>query len=627
MSKDRQMDTARKTFRKIFKDAIPVQWVIPRYQRKYVWKSEEDEQILGMWEDWKNQTEKLLNNHKIHLHYFGAIIYYLHGGTPEDKVQKRDLVDGQQRLTTFQIALVALRDVGMELEYGNAANINIYIHNAEAPPKKDFILSPSRNDYERFQEIINTKKDKEILKGDSAIIKAYNCFYKEIKKFVEDNKSEEKTVEILIEKLKDALLDTFQAVLIQLGDYDDPQQIFASLNGKGEPLTAFDLVRNDIFYRVDKEGEELASKFEDEWADNFEVDFWRNMGGHGHAKKTHANHFIIDVVIAQTAQGVKQNKIFTDYKNHVDGHFASVADELDALIKYGKTYRALQDKTGTDTSRIAKMLNLWNSTTMNSLVMWIDTRQNLDSEEKSDLFLLIESYIVRREICELSTRAFNRVVPEILADMHEAEKKGQSIIGAFKNFLETQTASTRKIPTDNEIITACEQKNIYMKTASRKLVYILEHIEQHIASNKAENFPIGTASLSIEHIMPQKWSNNWPLKNGTKVLHEEYWTAREEKGQQLDDNARNLMDERQSLINTIGNLTIVTVPLNSALSNSSWEVKKLEIDKISRLKLNRDIIEEAEWNEEKIKDRSEYLAKCINKIWKHPSTKSLTTNN
>ncbi len=626
MSNDRQMDTARKTFRKIFKDAIPVQWVIPRYQRKYVWKSEEDEQILGMWEDWKNQTEKLLNNDKIHLHYFGAIIYYLHDGTPEDKVQKRDLVDGQQRLTTFQIALIALRDVGMELEYKNAANINIYIRNTDAPPTEDFILSPSRNDYERFQEIIATNKDKENFKGDSAIIKAYNCFYKEIKEFVEGNKSEEKTVEILIEKLKDALLDTFQAVLIQLGDYDDPQQIFASLNGKGEPLTAFDLVRNDIFYRVGRKDEELASKFEDEWADNFEIDFWRDTVGQGHAKKTHANHFIIDVVVAETAQVVKHNKIFTDYKNHVDGHFASVADELDALIKYGKTYRALQDKTGTDTSRIAKVLNLWNSTTMNSLVMWIDTRQNLDSEEKQEMFLLIESYIIRRHICELSANAFNRFVPEILTDMHEAEKQGQSIIGAFKNFLETQKASTRKIPTDNEILSACEQTNIYKKTASKKLVHILEHIEQHITSSKGENFIIGTASLSIEHIMPQKWSNHWLLKNGTKVLHEEYWTAREEKGQQLDDNARNLMDERQSLINTIGNLTIMTAPLNSAISNNSWEVKKLEIDSVSKLKLNRDITKEAEWNEEKIKERSEYLAKCINKIWKHPSTKSLTTN-
>ncbi len=626
MAKDRQMGTARKTFGKIFKDEIPVQWIIPRYQRKYVWKSDADEQILGMWEDWKNQTEKLLNpdpENPIRPHYFGAIIYYLHNETPKDTVRKRDLVDGQQRLTTFQIALVALRDVGMELEYENATNIDIYIHKNPASSKEteDFILLPSRNDCERFQEIIATNKDKEILKGDSAIIKAYNCFYKEIKEFVEGNSSEEKTVKILIEKLKKALLDHFQAVLIQLGDHDDPQQIFASLNGKGEPLTAFDLVRNDIFYRADKEGEKLASKFENNWAENFEIDFWRDIEGHGRAKKTHANHFIMDVVIAQTAQMVKQNKIFTDYKNHVKGHFASVADELDVLIKYGQTYRALQDETGTDTNRIAKMLNLWDSTTMNSLVMWIDTRQKLDSKEKSDLFLLIESYIVRREICKLSANAFNRIVPEILTDMHEAEKHGQSIIGAFKNFLETRKTSTRKIPTDNEIITACEQKNIYTKTGSKKLVYILEHIEQHITSNKSEKLIIDTNDLNIEHIMPQKWSVNWPLKNGNKVFHEEYLMLRDEKGQQLDENTRNLMEERQSLINTIGNLTIMTAPLNSAISNNSWEVKKLEIKNVSKLKLNRDIIKKAEWNEDVIKKRSKDLGDYINEIWKHPSTK------
>ena len=623
MAKDRQMGTARKTFGKIFKDEIPVQWIIPRYQRKYVWKSDADEQILGMWEDWKNQTEKLLNpdpENPIRPHYFGAIIYYLHNETPKDTVRKRDLVDGQQRLTTFQIALVALRDAGMELEYENATNIDIYIHKNPASSKEteDFILLPSRNDCERFQEIIATNKDKEILKGDSAIIKAYNCFYKEIKEFVESNSSEEKTVKILIEKLKKALLDHFQAVLIQLGDHDDPQQIFASLNGKGEPLTAFDLVRNDIFYRADKEGEKLASKFENNWAENFEIDFWRDIEGHGHAKKTHANHFIMDAVIAQTAQMVKQNKIFTDYKNHVKGHFASVADELDVLIKYGETYRDLQDETGTDTRRIAKMLNLWDSTTMNSLVMWIDTRQKLGSEEKQEMFLLIESYIIRRYIDKLSANAFNRFVPEILTEMHDAEKQGQSIIGAFKNFLETKTASTRKIPTDNEIITACEQKNIYTKTGSKKLTYILKRIEGHVCNKNNEKIP--TDGLNIEHIMPQHWAENWNLGKYGKVPSENFREATRINPELNTIAFQTLIEKRQGVINTIGNLTLLTPPFNSSIGNDSWDAKKARLKEESGLKLNRSIVKKATWDEDTIKARSAELAGYINEIWKHPST-------
>ncbi len=624
MSDDKQMHPARKIFRKIFVDDMPVQWVVPVYQRKYVWESGEDNQIPGMWVDWKDQTEKLLNpdpKNPIRPHYFGAIIYYLHDWKEGDKVQKRDLVDGQQRLTTFQLALVALRDVGMELGYKKAININDYIFNTSVDRSDDTKLSPSRNDRKIFKNILVINKSNETFKDKSAITKAYNCFNTKIKQFIEDNKSEERTVNFLIDLLKDALLDTFQVVTIHLGEDDDPQQIFASLNGKGEPLTPFDLVRNDIFYRVVGKDEAFAGKFENDWGDNFETQFWRDKASRGRTSKTNANHFIVEFLIAQTAREVKQHKIFTDYKNYIkENHFSSVADELDTLIKYGKTYYAMsKHPKGATTNRISKMLKLWGSSTMNPVVMWIDTRPNLSTEEKQEMFLLIESYIIRRYIDKLSTRALNKIAPDMLARMHEAERQGESIIGTFKDFLKTQITPTTKMPKDSEILSACDKKNIYRKGDSNKLVYIFEHIEKHIRPKKGENVTIDTNDLNIEHIMPQSWAKNWLLKNGTKVLREEYWEAREE-GQQLDDNARNLMEERQVIIDTIGNLTLVTLPLNSAVSNGSWEEKKPEFDKESVLRINRDIIKEAKWDEDTIKARSEKLAGYINEIWKHPSS-------
>ena len=625
MSDDKQMHPTRKIFRKIFVDDMPVQWVVPVYQRKYVWESGDDSQIPGMWEDWKDQTEKLLNpdsKNPIRPHYFGAIIYYLHDWKEGDKVQKRDLVDGQQRLTTFQLALVALRDVGMELGYKKANDINDYIFNTSVDRSDDTKLSPSRNDRKIFKNILVINKSNEIFKDKSAITKAYNCFSTKIKKFIEDNESEERTVKFLTDLLKDALLDTFQVVTIHLGEDDDPQQIFASLNGKGEPLTPFDLVRNDIFYRVGRKDAAFANKFENDWEDNFETQFWRDKASRGRAAaKTNANHFIVEFLVAQTAREVKQHKIFTDYKNYIKGnHFSSVAEELDTLINYGKTYYAMsKHPKGATTNRISKMLKLWGSSTMNPVVMWIDTRPNLSTEEKQEMFLLIESYIIRRYIDKLSTRALNKIAPDILARMHEAERQGESIIGTFKDFLKTQITPTTKMPKDSEILSACDKKSIYKKGDSNKLVYIFEHIEKHIRTKKGENITIGTSDLSIEHIMPQSWAKNWPLKNGTKVLHEEYWEAHQE-GQKLDDNARNLMEERQVIIDIIGNLTLVTGSTNSTLSNDDWQSKKAKIKESSLLKLNHKIAEQDEWNEDLIKKRSKELGDYINQIWKHPSS-------
>ncbi len=625
------MDTHIYSIEELFREVV--QWVVPVYQRRYVWKSSDDKQIPGMWEDWKAQTEKLLNpdpKNPIRPHYFGAIIFS-GKDKPDGELQKMDLVDGQQRLTTFQLAFVALRDVGNLLEYSNASDINNHIfntfnsvHKTSQPERDKYKLWPSYNDRQIFQQIIAINDANTA--GTSQLIEAYNCFCESIKDFIEDRQSKNKEpLDKLIDTLEKALLETFQVVIISLGNDDEPQQIFQSLNGMGEPLSPFDLIRNDIFYRARGNATEAERLFAEKWS-YFEEPFWSTPQSQGRITKPRSDHFIVDVVIAQSAKEVNHRRIVAEYQKYIrEGHFDSVSDELNALIKYGTAYQALQKPSGQITDRISKMFKLWDLSTMNPLVLWIDTRPKLSLEDKSTLFLMIESYIVRRHICKLDSKSFTKNVVSILAKMHEAEKQGGNIIEVFKRFLKNSKGESAKMPTDDEILDSCERMSIYgdnrnkSRKVADKLKYILEHVEKQIRGSFNEPIEFKTKELSIEHIMPQKWAANWLLKDGTKVSHESYWNAFEENPQ-LDISVKKIMETRESVIHTIGNLTLVTPSFNASLGNNSWEVKKSKIEQESSLILNRNIAKETKWNEDKIVSRSEELANHINKIWKHPSS-------
>ena len=151
---------------------------------------------------------------------------------------------------------------------------------------------------------------------------------------------------------------------------------------------------------------------------------------------------------------------------------------------------------------------------------------------------------------------------------------------------------------------------IYTPKSSNKIAYILKYIEENVADSRfREN--TDKNKISVEHIMPQGWKEYWRIKNGIehiKIPHEKNTEI------VLDSATQELVNERDNLIHTIGNLTLVTSKFNSKLSNKPWGEKRLEIRTESDLKLNVAIAEHTEWNEDVIKERSAELAGYINKI-------------
>jgi hypothetical protein len=112
--------------------------------------------------------------------------------------------------------------------------------------------------------------------------------------------------------------------------------------------------------------------------------------------------------------------------------------------------------------------------------------------------------------------------------------------------------------------------------------------------------------------MPQEWIEHWPLQDGTKGM-----TIKEFFEADPTDPRAIATQKRKSALQTLGNLTILTQPLNSSVSNSAWEVKKPELLRHSLLPINQQLYEVDVWDETAIENRSKELFQRAVKLWPH----------
>src|SRR5207248_1203255 len=136
---------------------------------------------------------------------------------------------------------------------------------------------------------------------------------------------------------------------------------------------------------------------------------------------------------------------------------------------------------------------------------------------------------------------------------------------------------------------------------SSKIIHILLRLNETYASGKMETITV-SGQLTVEHILPQQWVDNWSLPDGSKGLtYSELYTA-----DPSDDRAI-ASRKREAAVQTFGNLTILTQPLNSAVSNECWAKKKPELLHHSLLPINQQLQSVPVWDEESIQARSKAM--------------------
>lgn len=625
------------------------QWVVPIYQRRYEWETDKGKkQIPGLWDDLRDRANEWLEgaDRTLQPHYVGSMIYAPPVQSRFGEVRQFYIVDGQQRLTTFQLIFAALREVARTNgDQENVDKLDMYIFNKEHAGMKDasrdkFKLWSSHSDRSLFQELMESSADQiqekypewcltksKMSKSEAPkMLRAYWYFYMTFCNFMKSEENAEYQPEEIFSALINGFLQGFKVVIICLDQEDNAQAIFASLNGQSEPLKPFDLIRNDVFIRAHEEGgaERGEDLFEKHWK-QFEDNFWNEKIRSGRDKSaTHADRMIFHTITAEMAEEIRITNLPVEYRRYVNSapKFNTVQDEITSLLEHAEIYRRISEASSQDEIwKIARVLKLWDMSTENPLVIW--TCKHIDDlGERQFIFDMLESYTIRREVCGYTTAGKNKLIPRIIREMKKAADGGVSPIKGFKQFVSDLKNLSTKMPTDKEFADGIIKKPVYRKIRKvQKLHYIYQQLEYEMRSEFSESSSICLDNIEIEHIMPQKWAEHWQLPNGNHVQFETVEEA-ESEGVDLDMQTESIIRRRGELIDTMGNLTIVTDKLNASVQNGPWKSKRDKIQGNSALFLNKDLTEHEEqgnWTEGSIKKRSAKLAECAINRW--PSIK------
>ena len=614
------------------------QWVVPVYQRHYGWGVGPDSQLEKFWDDLQDKAIEQLEQIEAYPHYFGALIFSRPEQPHYGTVPKQYLVDGQQRITTFKLALIALREVAREhgLER-HKSTIRSYLFNEESPGMMDpeterFKLWSSAYDRPMFRLIAeNTAPDVQAVHTPQYFYKngkikhgrapdmlnAYWFLLQSVRNFLEERNTLGDTPDQVLDKLLAGFLSGFQIVVIALDQRDDAQEIFASLNGLGKPLTPFDLVRNDIFHRAQRGHEDNERLFEDRWR-FFETTFWSEEVRQGRFKRARSDHLIAHAVSAETAREVNVSKVAAEYQRFArESNFSTVAEEIDILVGHGGTYQAIEANADGPIGDVGRFLRAWDISTFHPVILAVAALP-IDLDRQNRLLQYLEAYIVRREVCGLTPRNYNKVAISMVRALRDIDAPEE----ALQAHVQQLSGEISRMPPDEEILTKILSNPIYDRSTNSKMAHILKRLEHGLRDKFDEEVTID-GELWIEHIMPQKWAEHWPLPNGRFSTYEDTLQALL-AGEHLDPEDSELIQRRGNLIHTLGNLTLLSPPANQQVGKRSWEGKLARL-RTSLLALNRDVLVTAKetddestagaWNEEAIVKRGKKLAGLVSQIW------------
>ena len=641
---------------------------VPIYQRHYVWTR--DKQWEPFWNDIRTKAIERLNGRERRFsHFMGAVVLEACGAVSSRHVTSYQVVDGQQRLTTFQLYLAAARDYARHAGFDDTVGliegylINEKQHLMEDPEIEKFKIWPTKYDRELFQDIVMAgrpelrKKYREnFYKGRDKIYEystvpkllgAYGYFFERIKHAVENDDLEDDFAETIesdededskadsssaetdhdhnvlerrLDALWESLIEEFKVVEIRLEEGDDAQVIFETLNERGEPLLAADLVRNNIFHRADSRQEQAEKLFDKYWKD-FEDPFWSVMEKQGRYKKARIEFFLANFIAGKVASDVTLSKLFSEYKAFVkmqaakpSGGYPTVEAELQDLGAYGRLYRRLLERDASDPlGHFAKLLHPWDVTTVYPLVLRLWAEDGWEDEEKSECLSILLTFMVRRAICGLTTKNYNKF---FLSALRHLETNGFSRENLSK-FLCAQSSNSARFPTDTEFENAWISAAMYgRRLTSLRVRAVLEAIEREKRQKFHETDQLN-ADLSVEHILPSEWKEHWPLPDGENATGDETFQAM--YSFEEDDTRVGQIVRRNRLLNTFGNLTVLTKPLNSSVSNGPYQAKREALADHSLLVLNREITKDQEWGEDQIEARGNKLFEIALNIWPYPA--------
>jgi uncharacterized protein with ParB-like and HNH nuclease domain len=543
-------------------------FVIPVYQRNYDWNKANCKQLF-------NDLIDVVEN-KRSSHFFGSVVY-LYNDENEDNGQEFIIIDGQQRITTLTLLMIAL--LHTQEEFKKDDNLDIVLIKDEYligkyTNKEKVKLKPVKNDAVALKAVFDKNwKDYKT----SNIVTNY-LFFKE-----------------LLQKTDVTLSEIFAAIKrldivdIRLkNSEDDPQLIFESLNSTGLDLSEADKVRNYILMRL---GSDKQNEYYEKFWNKIEKNTKYNVSG-----------FLRDYLTYKERRTPAINTVYFTFKEYLQKNSSlSIEDVLHELLIFSEYYNCIiaSKHPNKKINEILIYLNKLDMTVAYPFLLEVFNdycEKTISDNNLLDILLIIEAFIVRRIICEVPTNALNKLFMTFGRDIKSFPDYKESYVEIFKYIL-LQKRGSQRFPDDNETKEKMITKDFYNMNAKNNM-HVLERLENFANREKIDlQKLLAENNLTIEHIMPQTLSKIWKNELGedSEVIHSTY-------------------------LHTIGNLTLTAY--NREMSNKSFLEKKT-IDggfSQSKLYLNDYIKKQNIWNKITILERANILAEKALKIWKYSLT-------
>jgi len=380
------------------------------------------------------------------------------------------------------------------------------------------------------------------------------------------------------------------------------------LNARGEPLLPTDLLRNFIFLRAARRGEPQESLYKELWQ-RFDDPFWRVEVKQGRLLRPRIDLFMQHFLASRLTVDIPIKHLFVEYKFWIERQqpFATVREELATLARQGNDFRRIiEPKKGDPLYRLVTFLDAFDIRTVYPLLL-IMLDVQIDKEHWKMISVILESYLLRRAVCGLTTKNYNRIFLTLTRNLR---RDGITQENLAKQLSE-QSGESAEWPSDGAFNEAWTTRHAYQTLNNSKIVHILERLNDTYLVSKMETVTV-EGQLTVEHILPEQWIEHWPLKDGaTGMIGHELWDA------DPSDPRAAATRQRNAALQTFGNLSILTQPLNSAASNSGWAKKKPELLRHSLLPINQQLHEAADWDEATIEKRGRELFQRALRLWPH----------
>ena len=584
------------------------QFIVPAYQRRYSWHSKH---IAELYDD-----INMLDNGEDHL--LGSIVCLTsnHGVG----INELELVDGQQRATTIMLFLNAMEEkyktLGRSKDAEKLGNY-LYCTNFDGKQQNKLVLGDlDRTDFDLIMKNMNLDGvvNQRLLQGHRLVVS-------------------------LIDKLTPEKLDAFKykftnrASLIRLdvAESKDAFKLFESINNRGLSLSPADIIKNFLLGNASQIDEATLEAVKKDWTslivsmdglnlDNFFRQYMNGILGrritYTMLVDTFKKYFVENVITAETLakkteylpevildteESIEEeiNSSEQDYEDIVPIHkskkvikMITLSDFVFNLRKAAEVYSKMlnpriPNKNFGDSKIDRHMLNLQKIRSMASYTFILNLMQrDIQRNDKLAILKIIETFMLRRNIAEYRTAELDDIFSNLTTLPND-------------NIVEAVRASLLVyLPSDIEF----EEKIVlhdFKGVLENRAKYMLEQLEYNATGNTGEKYIGDGEVVHLEHIVPQVIT--------TKKAKEEYgdWEK------YLGENAAEVHKEK---VIRIGNMTLLSAPLNIKASNNPFLSKKIEYEK-SEIKITQKLTKYKEFKFKQIDERSRVLAEKSVSIW------------